>query len=620
MDFLIDSSQAEHIPFYEKVISPGLIKEGQRIGKGGAGTVKQCSFLKKLNLHNFIIEVDSTYVVKEVSNDIDKMKYILREACISNIAVHPFISNLSAWSIFDNHDTYNPKFISLKGNLGDLRSLIGSKNQNEFIKRLPKKEKDSQNNEFKLSTWSSTEIYKLIYSICRSIWLLHRMNICHRDIKSQNIIVFQNKIPKITDFGSCRMKKQDLTDSATFLSAGYGAPELAYTKTSFPADVFSLAMTLYEILENTLIEDMLKEIGITGYTYINYISSESNRPPFSKAPDNWRDLIQSMWAADPAMRPTMDVVINTIEKEKFFLEGSNVNEILQYINDVKETEKNLYCFQANSTIKKLIHGVDESVNIENDFENNNVPYFMPFFYKSPLNEFIEDYNDDDAYDGKYDVFIHNIFSYSLNEKKNDEIELSMALYYMYDLFDYASAYKILIDLVSHDDINAKTIIDMIKIESEHSLFVKGMIHEAENEFQKAADIYCDCLEQDEISANVLGRLGRIYLYYGENDDIQNQGLKLMMNSSSMGNQFSSFHLGYFFLQKAIKKKRKNESFTNDIELSIKYFHSAPTFHDSNLMLAFSYKIQGDTKMADQYYQKVDLLFCGALDDYFNNFC
>ena len=45
------------------------------------------------------------------------------------------------------------------------------------------------------------EVAELIYQICLAVKHLHDMNIAHRDIKPQNIIITKNQILKLIDFG-----------------------------------------------------------------------------------------------------------------------------------------------------------------------------------------------------------------------------------------------------------------------------------------------------------------------------------------------------------------------------------------------------------------------------------
>ena len=79
---------------------------------------------------------------------------------------------------------------------------------------------------------------------------LHPVGIIHRDIKPANILVGgQNKNAKIADYGISRVATLDatMTIKGTLV---YQAPELSRgERYGFAADIFSLALTMYEVCD-----------------------------------------------------------------------------------------------------------------------------------------------------------------------------------------------------------------------------------------------------------------------------------------------------------------------------------------------------------------------------------
>ncbi|XP_037461205.1 putative cysteine-rich receptor-like protein kinase 30 isoform X2 [Triticum dicoccoides] len=93
--------------------------------------------------------------------------------------------------------------------------------------------------------------YEIIRSICEGLYHLHReKQIYHMDMKPDNILLDNDMVPKITNFGLSRLDEKSQTMSEDrFGSVGYCAPEyLQQGKMSFKSDMYSLGVIIIELV------------------------------------------------------------------------------------------------------------------------------------------------------------------------------------------------------------------------------------------------------------------------------------------------------------------------------------------------------------------------------------
>ncbi|WP_447004438.1 serine/threonine-protein kinase [Saccharothrix isguenensis] len=130
----------------------------------------------------------------------------------------------------------------------------------------------------------------------------HAAGIVHRDVKPGNVLLADNGLVKITDFGISRAS-DDVTVTKTGLIAGtpaYLAPEIARGQDPSPAsDVFSLGSTLYAAAEGE------PPFGLSENTLgvLHAVAAGRINPPTLDHP--LTDVLLRLLAYDPADRPTM---------------------------------------------------------------------------------------------------------------------------------------------------------------------------------------------------------------------------------------------------------------------------------------------------------------------------
>ena len=95
------------------------------------------------------------------------------------------------------------------------------------------------------SIYSEDTVRNLGIQMCRALIACHQGNIIHRDIKPENIMVSDQDVFKLGDFGIAKISEKTASGTLTG-SYGYMAPEVANRQHyGAGADIYSLGMVLY---------------------------------------------------------------------------------------------------------------------------------------------------------------------------------------------------------------------------------------------------------------------------------------------------------------------------------------------------------------------------------------
>jgi serine/threonine-protein kinase len=88
--------------------------------------------------------------------------------------------------------------------------------------------------------------------ICNAVDHAHSQGIIHRDLRPGNVIVTESGIAKVADFGTSRFLEIAAHGTTVIGSPPYMAPEQFHGKAVFASDVYSLGVTMYQLLTGRL--------------------------------------------------------------------------------------------------------------------------------------------------------------------------------------------------------------------------------------------------------------------------------------------------------------------------------------------------------------------------------
>ena len=178
----------------------------------------------------------------------------------------------------------------------------------------------------------------MIFSkILEGVQVCHYANICHRDLKLQNILFDEQFNPKICDFGLAAFNKPELKD---FLgTSSYAAPEIFLNcrYNGFKADIFSLGVVLI-----TLVTGKAGFIKATIYdNYYKLIIAKKYKLYWTRVEGKiqglsheFKNLYHKMISLDPKDRPSIEDILN----DPWFKEIRDLNneQLTQLDNEIRE--------------------------------------------------------------------------------------------------------------------------------------------------------------------------------------------------------------------------------------------------------------------------------------------
>jgi len=88
--------------------------------------------------------------------------------------------------------------------------------------------------------------------ICNAVDHAHRQGVIHRDLRPANVLISEADVAKVADFGTSRFLEIAAHGTTVIGSPPYMAPEQFQGKAVFASDLYSLGVTMYQMLTGVL--------------------------------------------------------------------------------------------------------------------------------------------------------------------------------------------------------------------------------------------------------------------------------------------------------------------------------------------------------------------------------
>ena len=165
------------------------------------------------------------------------------------------------------------------------------------------------------------QLTEIASQVAQGMKFLHANGIVHRDLKTMNILLDENDVVKIADFGLAGIVKDGEGLKGGVGTPHYGAPEVLEKKSYGPkVDIFSFGVILWEMAAR-----QIPYRDKTPQEIYEYVVIKGKRLPNNPSiPAAMFELITRCWSANPNERPEFSEIVELFASHKVSFQGSYI--------------------------------------------------------------------------------------------------------------------------------------------------------------------------------------------------------------------------------------------------------------------------------------------------------
>jgi serine/threonine protein kinase len=189
---------------------------------------------------------------------------------------------------------------------------------------------------------------QMALEIARGLQYLHTRGILHRDLKSANVLVNADHHAKLSDFGLSQTRATSVKTAKQKSEATRWLPPECFTRGgtyTTQSDIYSYGVILWELATGQRPYAGVSDAEIPDRTV------KGKRDTLEGIPEPYASLIKQCWAIDPTKRPTVDHIIQTLEKytlapasitsEEHYNQGLKFDQLKDYTHALEFYQKAL---------------------------------------------------------------------------------------------------------------------------------------------------------------------------------------------------------------------------------------------------------------------------------------
>ena len=183
---------------------------------------------------------------------------------------------------------------------------------------------------------NGTQLTIIGYVTAYALNSMHESGLIHRDIKAMNVLLDENCLPHICDFGISRTAEKGSENEIKTGQIGtpnWMAPEILTCEEEYTnkVDIYSYAMMLWEMATG-----QVPFAKSQPYAIMSMITKGVRPETPEDAPEGLIDLIEKCWAQNPDDRPTFVDIMNAWKNHDAAFRGADLKAVSKAIKRIEK--------------------------------------------------------------------------------------------------------------------------------------------------------------------------------------------------------------------------------------------------------------------------------------------